>query len=259
LKAQGDINTVKTGNELGQIVYGYWAKRFSCEREDFLHPGTLVIKEEELAGTGKIHLYHIDRMSIVRIDPGLVKPAGLPDGYDRDFGSLTVSELQGSIRAEVESTFLDYYLDPKDFKCFTAGDNLTTRRLHAENDNPDLLRLYAACTEEDLDLAAIDVAEPDRVIYGMFDGSQLVAYASHRYWEDVIADMGVLIHPSYRGRGLGKAVVSALCEWCFENEVVPMYRVFSYNTHSCRLAQALGFKDLVVIETLKVVKEERSG
>ncbi|HSK87911.1 MAG TPA: hypothetical protein VK880_06115, partial [Anaerolineales bacterium] len=64
---------MKTGNELEQIVYGYWAKRFSCERQDFLHPGTLVIKEEELAGIGKAHLYHIDRMSIVRIDPGLVK------------------------------------------------------------------------------------------------------------------------------------------------------------------------------------------
>jgi GNAT superfamily N-acetyltransferase len=250
---------MKTTNELEQVVYGYWAKRFGCDRQDFVHSGTLVIKEEELAGTGKIYLYHIDRMSIVRADPSLAKQAGLPDGYDRDSGSLSVPKLQALVRVKVDSTFLDYHLDAKDFKCFTARGDFTTRRLYAENDNPYLLSLYEACTEGDLDEAAINVEELDPVIYGMFDGDQLVAYASHRYWEDVIADIGVLIHPGYRGRGLGKAVVSALCEWCIGNEVVPMYRVFRYNAHSCKLAQALGFNALVVIETLKVVKEESTS
>ncbi len=50
---------MKTGNELEQVVYGYWAKRFSCTREDFVHSGTLIIKEEELTGTGKINIYRI--------------------------------------------------------------------------------------------------------------------------------------------------------------------------------------------------------
>lgn len=247
---------MKTRNEFQQIVYGYWAKRFGCDRDGFLRPGTLILKEDELSGTGKVHLYHIDKMSIVRVDPCLASQAGLSNGYDRDSGSLTASKLQGLIGVEVETTFLDCYLDVNDFRCFTAKGNFTTRRLYGENDNPHLLNLYQACMEEDLDEAAINVDEPDPVIYGMFDGNQLVAYASHRYWEDVIADMGVLIHPGYRGRGLGKAVVSALCEWCIENEIVPMYRVFSYNTHSRGLAQALGFKELVVIETLKLMKEE---
>jgi predicted GNAT family acetyltransferase len=89
----------------------------------------------------------------------------------------------------------------------------------------------------------------------MFEGGQLVAYASHRYWDDMIADIGVLIHPSYRGRGLGKAVVSALCEWCIENEVVPMYRVFTDHTHSRRIPEALGFKAMVIIETLILIEE----
>lgn len=246
---------MKTGNELAQVVYGYWAKRFGCEREDFLHPGTLVIKEESLAATGKMYLYHINRMSIVRADPSLAKRAGLPEGYDRKFGSLTVGTLPASIQVEVESTFLDYYLDLQDFKCFRVEAEFRARQLDAGNDHAQILGLYAACTETDLDEAAIDVEEPDPVIYGIFDGTQLVAYAGHRYWEDVIADIGVLIHPKYRGRGLGKAVVSALCEWCFRNDVIPMYRVFSYNVHSCKLAEAVGFKQWLVIETLKAIQE----
>lgn len=249
---------MKTGNEFDQVVYGYWAKRFDCNREDFTRSGSLVIKEEELAETGKIIIYQIDRMNVVRAAPLPAIQAGLPDGYDRDLGSLTVKDLQGMVpeeyQVELESTLLDCFLDPRDFKSFTAGEDLTIRQLDAEKDSSDLMSLYEACTEEDLDYADIDIEEPDHVIYGIFAKGQLVAYASHRYWDDVFADMGVLVHPHYRGRGLGKVVVSALCEWCIENEVVPMYRVFSNLVHSRRLSQALGFKEMVIIQTLKVAK-----
>lgn len=247
---------MKTSSEFQETVYGYWARRFDCDREAFVHPGTLVIREEQLAETNKIYIYHIDKMSVVRAAPALAKQAGLPDGYDRNFGSLTTNILQASIQVQLESSFLDYFLDPNDFRCFTVESGFTTRQLDVENDKPYLFKLYEACTETELDAADINVDEPDPVIYGMFDGSQLTAYASHRYWEDVIADIGVLIHPSYRGRGLGKAVVSALCEWCLKNDKVPMYRVFSSHVHSCKLAEALGFKQLVVIETLQVIDKK---
>jgi GNAT superfamily N-acetyltransferase len=249
---------MKTGSELERVVYGYWARRFGCAREDFAHSGTLVIKEEALAGAGRIHIYHVDRMSVVRTAPSLAEQMGLPGGYERDSVSLRANGLQplagAGYRVEIESTLLDCYLDPKDFKPFTAADDFAPRRLHPERDSAHLLGLYDACTEEDLDAAEIYVDEPDPVILGMFDKGQLVAYASHRYW-DTIADIGVLIHPGYRGRGLGKAVVSALCEWCIENDVVPMYRVFSDHGHSRRIAQALGFKEMVIIETLKLTGE----
>lgn len=251
---------MKTGNELKKAVYGYWAKRFECDRRNFIHPGTLVIKEEELAETRKIHIYHIDGMSVVRVDPAVAKLAGLPDGYAREFGSLTVDIFQRMVgeafRVEEKSTFLGCYLDPKDFEPFTLGEDFAARRLWADNDSSHLLSLYEASTEEELDKADIYVDEPDPVIYGIFVESQLVAYASHRYWDDVIADIGVLVHPRFRGQGLGKAVVSGLCEWCIENEVVPMYRVFSDHRHSVRISQSLGFKELVVIETLKVTERD---
>jgi predicted GNAT family acetyltransferase len=98
----------------------------------------------------------------------------------------------------------------------------------------------------------IFVDEPDPVIFGMLDRGQLVAYASHRYRGEVIADIGVLVHPDYRSRGLGKAVVSVLCEWCIHNDVVPMYRAFSDHTHSMRIGRALGFQEMVSIEALEL-------
>jgi GNAT superfamily N-acetyltransferase len=250
---------VETNSELEQVVYGYWAKRFGCNPEDFFHSGTLIVPEEELGETGKSYLYHIDTMSILRIAPSLAKEPRQPDGYDRTIGSIMVNTLQTWIQVDVLSTLLDCYLDPKDFRCFTVGDGFTTRRLDAERDNHHLLKFYGSCTAADIDEADISIDEPDPVIYGTFDKGQLVAYASHRYWDDFIADIGVLIHPSYRCKGLGKAVVSALCEWCIENEVVPMYRVYTDHTHSRKIPKALGFKEMVDIETLELIKEDDTG
>jgi GNAT superfamily N-acetyltransferase len=215
-----------------------------------------MIHEEDLAETGKMYIYHIDNLSVVRIAPSLSKQMGLPEGYGGDSVSLTANDFKSFLgeqyQVALESTFLDYFLNAKDFVCFRAGGPFITRRLEPEVDDMHLRSLYAACTEEELDAAAICVEEPDPVIYGLFDGGQLVAYASHCYWDNVIADIGVLIHPGYRGRGLGKAVVSDLCEWCIRNDIVSMYRVFSDHIHSRRIPEALGFKQLVFIETLKV-------
>ncbi len=103
---------MKTSTELERVIYGYWAKRFGCDCQDFVHEGTLVIQESQFAETGKIYLYHIGKMSIVRIAPSLAKQAGLPDSYDREFGSLAVNVLQALVPVAVESTLLDHYLEP---------------------------------------------------------------------------------------------------------------------------------------------------
>jgi GNAT superfamily N-acetyltransferase len=250
---------MKTGTELEQVIYDYWAKRFGCDCQDFVHAGTLVIQEKELAEAGKLHLYHIDKMSIVRIAPSLAKQAGLPEGYASEFGSLTAHTLQALIPATVKSTLLDHYLDPKDFECFPVRTPFIVRQVDAENDRTALRALYESCTEADLDAAEVSLEEPDAIIFGLFEDAQLVAYAGQRYWTENIADIGVLIHPRYRGQGLGKAVVSALCEWCIRNDIVPMYRVYSSHVHSHRIPKTLGFKEWVVIETLEVLQEESIG
>ncbi len=129
---------------------------------------------------------------------------------------------------------------------------ITSRQIDPHADDEILRAFYGDCTKEDLDEAEIYVDEPDPVIYGLFEKSHMMAYASHRYWDDIIADIGVLVHPDYRSKGLGKAVVSIICEWCIQNDVVPMYRVFNNNTHSLRIPASMGFKERVTIETFKV-------
>jgi GNAT superfamily N-acetyltransferase len=243
----------KTGKALEKVVYEYWADRFGCDPEDFSKAGTLFIKDEEITDPSRAILYHINKMSLVRISSTLTNQIGVQEKHPE---KLTIQGLQtlfgDGYQVSINSTLLDKYLDPKDFRFFTPKGDFPTRRVDAEKDKAILFKLFESCTEEDLDAADIYVDDPDPVIFGLFDGEKMVAYASHRYWGESIADMGVLIHPTYRSQGLGKAVISVLCDWCIQTEVVPMYRVFSDHEHSQRIPLALGFKDMVVIESLKV-------
>ena len=247
-----------TGNELRKIVYAYWADRFGCSSGDFAQAGTLIIREEEFDESHWILIYHIDRVSIVRIAQKQVKHVVLPNEFDSEAGTLTATQLQQIVgekyQTEIVGPFFDNFLYPEVFKPFPVARNYSVRRLFPEKDNPILLAFYDQCTAEDLDEAEIFIDEPDPVIFGMFDGDQMVSYASHRYWGDKIADIGVLVHPNYRSQGLGKAVVSELCQWCIENDVVPMYRVFSGNIHSWHIQKALGFTEMVRIETLRLIQ-----
>ena len=38
-----------------------------------------------------------------------------------------------------------------------------------------------------------------------------------------------------------------------------MYRVYTDHTHSRKIPKALGFKEMVVIETLELIKEDDTG
>lgn len=86
--------------------------------------------------------------------------------------------------------------------------------------------------------------------FGVWKKDKLVAYSSYRIFGDNICDAGVLVHPDYRGQGLGKAVVSTLCAYCIENSVVPMYRVFEENKGSIRIPEALGFDLLLSVYSM---------
>ncbi|MGD2148031.1 MAG: GNAT family N-acetyltransferase [Anaerolineae bacterium] len=246
-----------TGAEFGAVVYGYWADRFGCAREDFHRPGTLVSEDGALGEAGVVYVYRIDQHSVVRMGPELAGEIGLVGRQGGLSAALSANEIRAMI-APLRSVamgriLLDCYLDGRAFQPWPVPGDLVARRVHPRQDGALLHDLYDACSEIDLDEAEIYVDKPDPVIFGLFDGSLLVAYASHRYWGRIIADIGVLIHPAYRSRGLGKAVVSVLCGWCLEKDVLPMYRVHTDHLHSLGIARALGFQELVVIESLELV------
>jgi predicted GNAT family acetyltransferase len=99
--------------------------------------------------------------------------------------------------------------------------------------------LNAANTPEDVDEAYVEVTH--QVAFGCFHGETLVA-ASSGYERTGFFDLGVLTHPGYRKKGLGKAVVGALCNWANQNNIIAQYRHNVLNTGSQKVAESLNFQ-----------------
>jgi GNAT superfamily N-acetyltransferase len=243
-----------TSQQVSTIVPQYWANRFEFDVKEFTKPGTIIRPEASLDENNRCILYNFDQLSCLRISEKLAVQIGLQAGkLEGQFLSKEALIEKCAPYAEIEynSTLMDHFLNPDDFQPKPIPEPFTLRQLDGEKDAALLTAYYATCTEAELDEADIDFDEPDPIIFGLFDDDQMAAYASHRYWDDILADIGVLIHPHYRSRGLGKAVVSVITDWCLNNDIVPMYRVFSYHQQSIKIAQSLGFKLFVSIDSLK--------
>lgn len=55
-------------------------------------------------------------------------------------------------------------------------------------------------------------------------------------------DIGVLTHPEFRKKGLGRAVVGAVCDWSIQHDIIAQYRHNILNTGSQNVAKSLHFQ-----------------
>jgi len=260
-----DQKPIYTGEALLHAVYSYRASNFGCDPDLFDTPGTSISPRDNLYGDGVIYLYHLKKHAILRADPLLIpRLEQLVVQLDPSV-PLTLDDLKvffGAAHVNVDDVYPYFYLDPAAFTPVTVPEDVdvSLRRL-AQSEYDKLDTLFSACSEQDLEGADIWLNDPDPVIFCGFFGDQVVAYASHRYMTaygslsclaDVIADVGVLIHPEFRGRGLGKAVVSALSQWCIDHDKIPQYRLNQGHVRSRRIPESLGYTRLFEV-TLIVV------
>jgi|GEM_PF-6575454 len=84
-------------------------------------------------------------------------------------------------------------------------------------------------------------------IYGVRDGSTVVARAWCNYPRDLDGfssyAIGVGTHVDHRGKGLGKAVVSALLERVTKESGIPLWNCQVSNLASLKLARSVGFQE----------------
>ena len=72
---------------------------------------------------------------------------------------------------------------------------------------------------------------------------QLAAMAGTNWRSPTFAEVFVYVHPSGRGRGWGRSVVSACTVVLLEDRLRPLYLVEEDNDASIRIAEALGYAD----------------
>jgi len=239
-------------------LYDIWARYFECPSEIFRDSGLTIQPQDNLLGTGMVNLYRIGKQLIARCDDNvqntlidMMQNTILRKGLEH---GMTEADIQSEVMSQFDKTLEGehlewlFYLYPTDFKPYTSPD-FDLRQLSA-TDKGSLDDLKSACTPDDVDEGWVHVT--DELVYGAFDGDKMVACASLFDWRG-FGDPGVLVHPKYRQKGLGKAVVSPICAFVLEQGRVMDYRCDAKNLGSAGIAKSLGFTRYFEIEVFKLV------
>lgn len=112
------------------------------------------------------------------------------------------------------------------------------RRL-SEEDAALFATFQASASEQDLDDAYVELDH--WAVFGVFAQGRLVGAASMYPWNETrLADLGVLTLEAFRGRGLARKVVRAICHHAYDQGYEPQYRCQLDNHASVALAKAAG-------------------
>jgi GNAT superfamily N-acetyltransferase len=123
-------------------------------------------------------------------------------------------------------------------------------RWMSPSDSSALELLKAACTAYELALAQITMEDP--LIVGCFSGELLVGVASTLDVSADIADIGVLTHPRWRGRGIAAGLAGLLRNTVVEQGRVAQYTTMLSNRGSVRTAEKAGFDVFLVEEGYEI-------
>lgn len=234
-------------------VYQNWAERFSCSLETLHTPGTEVLPEEEF--TNAIHTWIIGEHAFVRLDPkleGLARAALDSLSSPVPLRAEHISPVLGSHQIrEIEDNILSY-LFPPELPAVSMPRPFTFRQLTSQ-DADALAEMQAACQPDEVDEGEVSVE--DEIGFGCFDGPRLAAVATG-FRLTGFMDIGVLTHPDYRRRGLGKTTVAILSRWCTEHDVIAQYRCRVDNVGSHNIAQALNFNLVFDQQSVYFVAED---
>ena len=85
------------------------------------------------------------------------------------------------------------------------------------------------------------------------DNGQIASYGCGRPFDmaNTFADIGVLTRADCRGKGLGAAVVAAVCPRLMRAGLEPLYRCDEDNVGSVRLSASMGFTPATTVTAFR--------
>jgi len=228
----------------------YWRDRLGCNIDDLRRVGTTIHVRKDEKNVNYILLFRTKSASIVKVNPQHLSTVTRAFEGISQTAYLTAAQLQSLLKGlsiKIRVPEYAYYLGLDNFQPVKSAH---VRQLNA-SDRESLENLQNACTSKETELGEVEIHHP--AIFGCFVDNQLVAAASLIFDGEIIADVGALTHPNFRGCGFGKTVVTALCQWGLEQHRILQYWTMHSNVNSMKLALSLGFSKYATEELLYLV------
>ncbi|NBK98898.1 MAG: GNAT family N-acetyltransferase [Erysipelotrichia bacterium] len=144
----------------------------------------------------------------------------------------------------------EFYMFTEQVKRYVAKDVVV--RLLSYHEVELLEEMKAECASSEVNLAQIMI--DDIHVLGAFVEGKLVGVSSILdLWNTY--DIGILVHPKYRKRGISSMLVSENARWVLAQNKLCMYRCDDFNTGSIRTAKKLGFSTKVEVVVYEIKEE----
>jgi hypothetical protein len=230
----------------------FWAAFFGLEAVQLRRPGVSIVKHAHLGQyTG---VWFFVRGSSVVVSAPEAWLARLEHHRER----IAAEPLPGSpllrelFDRDPERVIGPVYQGHLPREAFRPVRDSSVRRL-SSSDDPGLIALRAACTEEEWEHGGLGSASEPR--FGYFLGGELVAAAGTDQWTADAVGPGVLSLPGQRGRGFGTAAVSAVVEHALAHGKLPLYQTLMAYAGSMAIATRLGYLQYATHVAVRVQHE----
>jgi GNAT superfamily N-acetyltransferase len=222
-----------------QRIDATWAAFFGLSSPAFLLPGIQVVAHHQLVDYQGVWLFRHHASLCLSVPPDSVK------SIQAVVRAYTVESLfsETGIRAllgpRIERIIGPAYQGHVERPQFRSAPHPGVRVL-SRADHVALQQLADACEVDAWEHAGIAFDEPH--VFGCVADDRVVAVARYRpAWEEAVS-IGVVTHPAYRGRGYGRAVVSAATAQALEAGFIVLYQTLLANAPSVDLATGLGYQ-----------------
>jgi GNAT superfamily N-acetyltransferase len=223
-----------------QAVVAFWAAHLGCSERQFAQAGTSVVRSgPDLAGYRGAMIVSRPPACVLAVPDDWYEPVASRVGRRPPDEVFDVGLLRQVFGAAVDRVIGPAWLGYADASDFRPAPTMGARPL-TDHDLPELRRLADACGPTAWAHSGIDPARPP--LFGCYAEATLAAAGMLEPWGDRLLHIGIVTHPRYRGRGYGKAVVSAMTAHGLAAGGLAQYRTLAANLASVGIARALGFQ-----------------
>jgi GNAT superfamily N-acetyltransferase len=221
-------------------VVAFWAAHLGCLEAQLVRPGTSVVRNGPgLAGYRGATVFLRPPACVIAVPADWYEPIASGLGRRPPAAVFDVTRLRQAFGPAVDRVVGPAWLGYADASDHRPAPTRGTRLL-GEQDLPELQRLAAACGPTAWEHSGIDPERPP--VFGCFAGRTLVTAGMLEPWGDRLRQVGIVTDPASRGRGYGKAVVSAMTAHGLAGGGVVQYRTLEANLPSVGIARSLGFQ-----------------
>jgi len=241
-------------NDLDNFEQKFFKRLFNYYGNDIELDKINVFENEKYYEDNRIQLYQTPFNSIIYAASPIYKNLN-EKITNRDLSNkISLEELKGIIDykefADEDSTIC-LYLNPKQHSEVKPPPGFKVQKLQKQHKQA-FEDFKAVCSTADLSEGQISFEDP--LVVGCFDQNKVIGTASYWFWGQGLADIGIVVHPSYRKLGVARALLSKLSGLGIELNRINLYRYNENNKASQNLARSLNFQHMMVIKPTRVLE-----